>query len=1755
MDEQEEEDFEQEFDENGFDPTKEAFFSDLMGMEEDIASEAYELVEHAINLIDSKYYDDGIEVLRQAIGLYTQINREEEIKAINEKISEVFLLKEQVFREEEIEVKKVGQFEIEEETLASDLQVELAQEEIKIDLLAEAVQIINEGKNLLENNKFEETLDKYDEAVEVFESMDKTDEVERVFKLIEECYNKKAEFLRNVKTPLPEVQAELEQKEPIGEEQLKEEKLKQYLISKKRKEEISSQAYELLGQAAELTKNKQYDEALQLYSEGSKLFQELSWEYEVKKVQDTISQLEKERSLHLMELEKEKVENIEEVEIQMQQVETIEQQVTEQEKQEKIERLERLRGIELQKMETEFFKAQIDNMATEASRMAREYELAMQKAIKKRELIEECAYPQVIDLYKRIKELLIDKGWRSEAAIYDDTINIYIQKFEQDKKIRQIEAGKVTRQKESKEMLKVTKEETTPILKEEQLQVLEEQRKMEVEIQNLRTEIDEMTNRAEKLAREYEVALRKGKFGLKCPYPEIINIFKTARQLSLEKGWETDAAIFLSQVQAYKEKLEKDKKLRQIEAEKVQKQKEAKDMLKIQKEDKEIGIDEEKLRKIEGQKRLEEEKENFEQLINDMVNKAEKIAREYDSDMKKAVRQGKLAENPPFEEIIKIYERVKQMVLAKGRNEEVKVYDNQINYYSQKWEKDNKLREVEAQKIQRKKDIEDMHKVGKKVGIDEKKLRAIEKKREQEDFESYIAEMVNKAEKLVREHEIKMRKVMRSGEILESTPYSEVIEIYRQIREKVYARGWREQAEIFGNQIKIYQDKMEKHEKLREVEAQKIQRQKDLEDMHKVGKKVGIDEKKLRVIEKKREEGDFESYIAEMVNKAEKLVREHEIKMRKVMRSGEILESTPYSEVIEIYRQIREKVYARGWREQAEIFGNQIKIYQDKMEKHEKLREVEAQKIQRQKDLEDMHKVKKTVEFDRDKLKKLGSKKEEKDFQKYIIEIINKAEKLEREYNSAMKKAIKKGEIIEQTPYLEIIEIYRQIQNKLLERGWIEQSQIYFNQIKIYQEKLKKSEILREVEAKKAERQRAVEEMHKVKVEFKPAKPDKIKEIDAGVKEEDILLDKAMGLIDEAERLVKNYEVSIKTDVLLYESPYEKAIANYNEAKKLFQEIGWNDEAGRLINTIKFYKEKKEKDEKLRDIEKKKLEEPEAELMAAKTGTEKELFAKEKKILEFEKKKKDKEKQAEKIFIEIHKAEKMAKEYELKIKEGIFEQEPPYQEILKIYREARKSFEEIGWMEESMNLLNTIKFYKEKLEKDLRLRSLEIEKVKEREEELLIQQKLLEKAKVEQERLLKKRKERLHLKKEKVSEFETAKDRAFKLVDHAKNELRQNNFKHAIDLYKEGEEIFSQINWQEGIKMVKDSVAMIKRRQKSFELEQAAIEDKKSEQLKIEEKLEERLARSEELRKLQQEEKRREVLKIQREKEWERDISEDAYKLLEQGTTLLDKKNFDEAYEKYIEARKLFDKISWKREVSRINNDLLFKLKRERKTFEIREDIKKKRVEEEMEMELLKKDIEKERDEHKKRKKEEKRKLVREEFDRKSLKEIERAEKLIEDFKYNEGILILKREARKLDKSEQGNVIERIDEIINDVKDQAEIPLITLEPLDLIDNLRKFKAAYLALDKAQISLMNNHFMKAISELKESIFHLKDLKISKKYLKEIDDKIAKLQEKLGKKPKAKEKEYKDEKDMLKARIEARRKERRKKVLDLLGGSKD
>ncbi len=1503
------EDNNEEFDENGFDPTKEAFFTDLMEMEDELASEAYELVEHALNLIASKYYDDGIETLRQAIGLYSQINREEEVKAINEKISEIYILKEREFRdieakpEEEIAELEISKFT--EEFAVSDISKEIEKEQVEVDRSGEAESVISEAQELVKMEDFEGALDKYDEAINIFEEMNIPDQVERVYKLIEDCYNKKAEFLRRIKKEVVVEETKTEVEEvPKMEEIQKEAKITSYLESKKREEELSTRAYDLLGQGAELAKSRQYDKALELFEEGANLFNELNWNYEVKKVRATITQLEEEKDLYLKELDRIKLEREKEFKLKVKQEVLLEKHVKEIEKQKAITKMEKVKELELQKMEDEYFQVQIANMVNEADKIAREYELDMKKAIKEGSIIETSSYHEVIQLYEKVRNLLIEKGWKDQVPIYTNQINIYYEKLEKYNKLKQIEAQKLEKQKAIEEMHKIKEEDTQIAYDAEKMKILEETKKKEMEVQIFIKQIDEMVNSVERLAREYEVALRKGQFERSCPYPKIINTYEKIRNMLLERGLKDDAAIYTTQIQAYKEKLVKDKR----------------------------------------------------------------------------------------------------------------------------------LREIEAQKIEKQKEIEEMHKVGKEV-----KPIKIEKGKmvEEQKFEEFITEMVNKAEKLARDYEIALKKAKNKVEIIENNPYLQVIEIYREIREKLYARGWKDQAEIYTNQIKIYQEKLEKDKKLLEIEFQKLEKEKELEEFYKVQKiekERPPTEKDLKAIEKKKEEEEFEKHLADMVNKAERLARDFEIAMKKAMRDGKIIETTPYPEVIDIYKQIRENVYARGWREQAEIYANQIKIYQEKLNKVEKLREIEAKKIEKRKE---------------------------------------------------------------------------------------------------------------------------IEEMHKVETKIKSIKPKKIKKED---RKEDLLLDKAMKLIDKAEKMARNYEIKLKVDILSYDSPYETVISYYDEARKIFHKIGWKDEARRLINTIKFYTEKKEKDEKLRIFEQRKLKEAELEVVAVKPESEEEILVRHKKIIEYEKKKQEKTHNADEIFQMINDAERMAQEYEVNIKEGILKHECPYSKIIEVYRDAKKGFENIGWTEEASKLVSSINFYKEKLEKDIKLRALETSKVRRREEEILQQQKLIEKSRLEQLRLQKQKHKSLLLQRTQESEFEKEKNKAFDLMDRAKAELKQNNFEKAIELYKESEKIFSNIKWKEGITMVRGTITLIKSKKEKFEVKLKTIKEREVKQLELEEKLEEKLAEAQELRKFHQKQKKKEFLKIQMQKEWEKEISEEAYQILEQGTALLERKKFDDAYEKYIKARELFNKISWQREVSRINNELLFKLQRERKKSEILKDIGKKKAEEKEKIEQMMIEALKERKEIEKRKKKEKFKELEKERIEDIFKEVERAKKLIEGFNYNQAVQILKKEIKRMKKRKKLEEASEIEELINSVILQSQVPLITLEELDDNENLKKFKLAYEALDRAQLAISDNRYMKTVSELREALYNLKETKIGAKYLNDIKAKIKEFEEKLGKKPpEAKpEKEaviLESEMEDLKARIAKRREERKKKVLELLKKGKE
>ncbi|TFG99009.1 hypothetical protein E4H12_04205 [Candidatus Thorarchaeota archaeon] len=84
-------------------------------------------------------------------------------------------------------------------------------------------------------------------------------------------------------------------------------------------------------------------------------------------------------------------------------------------------------------------------------------------------------------------------------------------------------------------------------------------------------EIDAMHERAQRMAREYEDAIRDGNLDMACPYPEIIEIYDKIMKMIVDwDGWGFDSdnnyqvyeASYFNIQQKFIEKYEEDKKLR-----------------------------------------------------------------------------------------------------------------------------------------------------------------------------------------------------------------------------------------------------------------------------------------------------------------------------------------------------------------------------------------------------------------------------------------------------------------------------------------------------------------------------------------------------------------------------------------------------------------------------------------------------------------------------------------------------------------------------------------------------------------------------------------------------------------------------------------------------------------------------------------------------------------------------------------------------------------------------------------------------------------------------------------------------------------------------------------------------------------------------------------------------------------------------------------------------------------------------------------
>jgi len=547
-----------EFTEDEMNHAKEDLSVELIEIESKLINEALSLVEQGLSLTAAQDYDDAIDIFRQALGLYDQIGRTNELNLIRTKISEINLLKKQKFQNLGEEQLEDGEPEIGAEESKSKIKIE-EKEQIKstepFELLAK--EKLEQAKNLIDIYEYDKALGLYDDAIELYRKLSNDAEVDRIFDLIDECYDQKARYLLkgpdNMITEPDKMITEEESEAAIKTTTIIErsEKLIEYEEVKLREELTANRAFELIEQASKFATIYDFDRAAKLYNEAINYFKEINWYQEIHKIEEVVNKLQKDKRELLKEVQERKSLTAKRRVVEEEKIALLEKEAIKTKELEEEEKVKRLHELEKKKHENEVFQEEISKKVDKAERISREYE----QLIKRRRFDVECQYPEVIDIYSDILKLLNQKGWTDQVGIYKRQIDIYKKKLEQDKKLRKIEAGKIRKQKEYEESLKIRKKVVPSKVGLDSSKLDKTTYKDELTIEVFKKDISSMVDKAIRLAREYEFAVRRGNTEIKSPYPEIIEIYTKVRDMFLEKGLKNQAEIYNKQILFYKKKL------------------------------------------------------------------------------------------------------------------------------------------------------------------------------------------------------------------------------------------------------------------------------------------------------------------------------------------------------------------------------------------------------------------------------------------------------------------------------------------------------------------------------------------------------------------------------------------------------------------------------------------------------------------------------------------------------------------------------------------------------------------------------------------------------------------------------------------------------------------------------------------------------------------------------------------------------------------------------------------------------------------------------------------------------------------------------------------------------------------------------------------------------------------------------------------------------------------------------------------------
>ncbi len=1583
------------------------------------------LIIQADQAVQNENFEEAMEIFQQALNIAEGISWEERVGQINLMISEM----------EEVKKKKIIKMKADEkkEELKSQKQEKIK----KLEIIAEnnkkiqnrnakernallkqkkeresnisnkGYQLLELASNAVQNNEYVRSIEKFKEALDLFKSIEWNAEVIRIQEFLDDVYRKQKiwDKKQQLQQKRNEIQTEFELNHQKFQENSKKhldlletrEKEKSHINSLEKKtkddafnkilsdleaieDEVKKYEYNLKNSGIFSIPESIYPKVIDFYLKKSVELKNLGFFSQSNQIKEGAlaykEKYQKDKKLRFIEMKKKEKEELLQKDLENK-IQNSNKKIEIIKEKQNIRKMEK----KLEEEEKQKEATHILNEISQIDRNIRTYE----RNPKRFHL--QSPYLDAINIYKSSLQKLVDLGWQMEARILQDGIKNYSEKNIKDQEQR-LAIQKKTKQieqetKEIEEKAQKSQEEYEKYKK--RLEKTKQQEKSE-EVQNSLTAekiLDEI-EKMEKNVTEYEK--NPNRLNENCPYSEAIELYRNSIPKLVKLGWKSQAALFKDAIIRYTEKLVQDKRKRLIQQKKLEQEKifsqklEESSKKSIEsKTRKTQQINAVKLKEIEKKRKKERESNS----IFTEIDSIELKIKEYERNPKR------YSTSCPYPEIIDNLKTNIPKLIDLGWVDQCIRLKEALSRYIEKNQKDQNTRMIQKQiNIHDQYETQKIEKVAEKSkeyveGIQEE-LQRIQKKEQdalrlKNEEAKAILDQISENEKKIKDYEHNPQKFD-----LES-PYENIINIIREKIPRLNEIGWNDQAKRFEDAILRYNEKMDVDKKLRKIEIQKKEKEASLaNEIEILSKKAKLqikreqdelDAARYRELQKMKEKEEIAQKVYQKIENLEKKVKSYE------NNPDRLSIKSPYEEAIKLYHESADTLEKIEWVEQSNILRDSIEIYQDKLQKDEKIRFLsEKKEIRRKADelkIQYQIELSKKIQESKLKIKEDAQKREvEKESRNYEIaqKILNDIEEMESKiviYEQSPDK------IFLTCPYQEAISINRKSIVKLNEIGWKEQSQHLKESIKVYNNKIIEDKEYRE------EFKRNQEDLAKQAKEFelqaKKAKLeyDKLKKQQEIKTQEKINQEKRTNTfvkeiyekIDEIELEVKEYENNVNKLNLI--APYLKALDVYQDSLKNLREIGWNEQAQRIEETIQLYKEKYHNDElerrnfKIKQFKQKKQQ----EILERRLDLAKQMDNEEKI---------KREKQEEREIQRIQQEDDLSQKAFALLDEGNnLARFHKYEDAVQRFRDASDVFKSIHWEKESEKVDMQIVLFKEEQEnyenqliqqaemkfkekryfEEIERKALISEQIlskqknideKRRYHELLIQkqneeeevQRIIEQSQIEELNTIKSQKFALKNQLEKEEHENTIFLKCNELLDIASKHLEEHRFSAALNIYNDVKILYTEINYMPGVKIANETILKVQNEQNkyNYQLEREVLLKEKRELEKVE---------LEKLIQLAKEQEDQKNLILHRKELNERElnakndeIQRKIIKSLQTAGELRVHNSFSEAIEKYKEALMLLQQINWPLKEGQIKDLIKITYEEERKFKEKQENLK-----------------------------------------------------------------------------------------------------------------------------------------------------------------------------------------------------------------------